>query len=765
MASIEASQGPTVNGLGQITTFTSSGPTSLSPAGGTALGRAGEIAFLGRASDDDMEEEEEVDELESSQDEDDEAEIDQMRRRASEIASRIRATQTVSGAANSQTISTAVPGSQIESELVNMVLRLTKRKSQSFSQKIERQPVSQTQLMEQAQVIASLTAEREFLSQQAANDRALWLSEREGWDRMAEALIAQRNRGDAGGPYVEELERKLSIFDSDNKALRTKLQETQHRLGCLENELVKLKPLLLMHPPLPSSIHPASTHLSNIPYPVTSGATAAALQKARMGKKKNPAPLAPEKALAQENSVPPSESPSAGPSTASVPVINPYSKPSPHYRSDQNPYSYFLQQTANIPTAAPQPTIPSIPAPKRPARIVQKTKSSHTSGVTFSDARNEHILLAARKVGRERVGMLTALAASDRPSDESSQREKGETEREKTEAERDKERDVERQKWEKAERERALAASSHYRIPEPVATSSTSTSTSSANVAIAAAPSRMPPPYPYTTTGNLVHATRSKGKEKETERKLQDSPSSSSLVSALNLSFETPSSTFSLHTVADFTSHTPLESLLDAARRIENHGSHLESRLDKGDKGTSKKESTRTRSRRSGALESQVESSATEPSPPKKRRISKSTMKAVEREIELPPRPAPPPLPKLLQSPVRPKVLEQEARVRSALDVLADEAAAHSGAEIKDKERERERERERAMRVREKEAQNAPLPMEEDPPEDDYPISLAGRPPSPDADAEGDIDPDLSPLPDIPVRSTSRSQRSSVEQM
>ncbi|KAF8805994.1 hypothetical protein BYT27DRAFT_7025856, partial [Phlegmacium glaucopus] len=70
-----------------------------------------------------------------------------------------------------------------ERELVNMVLRLT-----------DPLPVDSTQLERQADAISVLTLQRDFLVRQAEEDRERWRSEREGWDRMAEALLSHRNR-------------------------------------------------------------------------------------------------------------------------------------------------------------------------------------------------------------------------------------------------------------------------------------------------------------------------------------------------------------------------------------------------------------------------------------------------------------------------------------------------------------------------------------------------------------------------------------------
>lgn len=67
------------------------------------------------------------------------------------------------------------------------------------------------QLLHQADVIASLAEQRDFLIRDAQEQRERWRTERAGWDREAEALIAQaqRNRGrvnewNSGYGYVKD---------------------------------------------------------------------------------------------------------------------------------------------------------------------------------------------------------------------------------------------------------------------------------------------------------------------------------------------------------------------------------------------------------------------------------------------------------------------------------------------------------------------------------------------------------------------------------
>lgn len=57
---------------------------------------------------------------------------------------------------------------------------------------------SPSQLFRQAETISGLTEQRNFLIREAEEQRARWESEKVGWERMAEALIAQRHRTGKG---------------------------------------------------------------------------------------------------------------------------------------------------------------------------------------------------------------------------------------------------------------------------------------------------------------------------------------------------------------------------------------------------------------------------------------------------------------------------------------------------------------------------------------------------------------------------------------
>ncbi|KAJ7846361.1 hypothetical protein B0H14DRAFT_935505 [Mycena olivaceomarginata] len=123
-----------------------------------------------------------------------------------------------------------------ERELFEMVLRLTNPNLPSLDP---------SQLLRQAETISDLIQQRDYLHRRVEEERSRWESEKEGWDRMSEALLARRNR-QLNGPDESELKRTCQSLEYDNNALKEKLNSTQGRINALEAELSKLKPHLLM---------------------------------------------------------------------------------------------------------------------------------------------------------------------------------------------------------------------------------------------------------------------------------------------------------------------------------------------------------------------------------------------------------------------------------------------------------------------------------------------------------------------------------------
>ncbi|KAI0321962.1 hypothetical protein OF83DRAFT_1187291 [Amylostereum chailletii] len=102
-----------------------------------------------------------------------------------------------------------------ERELLTMVLRLT---SYTVSE-----PAQLQQLHAQAATILDLSKQREALLHESEEAQARWKVEREGFERMAEALIVRKSRGVEASYREEELERQVATLDADNRVLRHKV--------------------------------------------------------------------------------------------------------------------------------------------------------------------------------------------------------------------------------------------------------------------------------------------------------------------------------------------------------------------------------------------------------------------------------------------------------------------------------------------------------------------------------------------------------------
>ena len=117
----------------------------------------------------------------------------------------------------------------LEHELIDMVLRGT-----SYAIQL------QSQLHDQAESIALLIRQRQFLLDRQDEERELWKVEREGWDRTAEALLCQVNKatptfyrehvscGHCGrcqdiDDLLQEVNRQTAMLDAENLTLRIKV--------------------------------------------------------------------------------------------------------------------------------------------------------------------------------------------------------------------------------------------------------------------------------------------------------------------------------------------------------------------------------------------------------------------------------------------------------------------------------------------------------------------------------------------------------------
>ncbi|KAF7432653.1 hypothetical protein PC9H_004595 [Pleurotus ostreatus] len=250
-----------------------------------------------------------------------------------------------------------------ERELADIVLQLTSPMASTSTLKDGRVPVEPTQLINQAETISALVAQRDKLIEEAEYNMAKLESEREEWLRTAEALVtANSGNGRIKGVKrdVSDVERQCAAYESDNKSLREKLAATQLRLTSLEAELAKLRPLLLMQ-----QSKPEPEPQSSVSVPTTIYGTSAYLTTGLLR-----SPLAPNislvpKGKGKEREVPPS-----------------------------------VPEDGDVQTS-----------PVRPVSV-RKSASKHPKhpSTLFSDARSEHILLAARRLGRIRTNALSEMA-------------------------------------------------------------------------------------------------------------------------------------------------------------------------------------------------------------------------------------------------------------------------------------------------------------------------------------------------------------------
>ncbi|KAH0840376.1 hypothetical protein J3R83DRAFT_1406 [Lanmaoa asiatica] len=243
-----------------------------------------------------------------------------------------------------------------EKELAEMVLRLTA---------VVRQDPNQ--LLRQADMISALTQQRDLLLHQAEEQRLRWNSEKDGWARMAEALLAQQAKSRLNTERDEDFER-IQATDTDNKSLRQRLNETQSRLQTLESELTRLRPLLLMQP-----LISRSSMLPPTPIPKT--------QYTRRRKKDSVA-TEDEEHGASEDEV----------------FIDPLDTPSHTSQSQATPRA--KSRKSEVLNSVHHPL--TNPHKRRPS---QKA----TSRVLSADARAEHLLLAARKIGKHRAGIMSGM--------------------------------------------------------------------------------------------------------------------------------------------------------------------------------------------------------------------------------------------------------------------------------------------------------------------------------------------------------------------
>ncbi|KAF8272151.1 hypothetical protein EI94DRAFT_422869 [Lactarius quietus] len=260
-----------------------------------------------------------------------------------------------------------------EKELIDMVIRLTSAQTPDV-----------TQLYTQAKTIQELSRQRDFIIKEVAEERARWEAERHGFDRVAEALIAGRSHGGDSTYREEELERQVANLDADNKALRQKLSEYHVRVQSVEAELAQLRPVLLMQPyALTHSFSPSHDHYLHSP--AHKADITRRVKRRKQGDQD-------QEATEEEPDTPTLASSST-----------PRAKPRGDYyrRRDMDQFGDSLRH---------------------------RKRTQKKGGATLADARAEHVLLAARRVGRERASILAAGSGSPGSRDkEDSKKDTGHT--------------------------------------------------------------------------------------------------------------------------------------------------------------------------------------------------------------------------------------------------------------------------------------------------------------------------------------------------
>ncbi|KAF9076390.1 hypothetical protein BDP27DRAFT_1313255 [Rhodocollybia butyracea] len=339
-----------------------------------------------------------------------------------------------------------------EKELATMVLRLAELSS----------PRS-TQATSQASAIEELSLQRDYLVQKAEEERMRWESERTGWARASEALVAQRNETGRSSNQHQDLERYCSILQADNADLRVKEIRLHKRLSSLETEILKLKPVLLLQP-FPStssrsSLAHASTYLSSLPYPAASGREAASAQRAKVSRKRKLGTTETELKLAVkavEHTANFSGGIASSPSldhrgdNGDIPLQTVMSLSLA--QEDSSPFKVPTVQAESSGTLLLMSTDITPPSPSpigiSPVRTRSSSRKEHVDSTAISppspsslpkplipstsDARTEHLLLAARVIGRKRAAIASGIvdAEQERRKERRAEKEKSKSRKE-----------------------------------------------------------------------------------------------------------------------------------------------------------------------------------------------------------------------------------------------------------------------------------------------------------------------------------------------
>ncbi|KAL7282683.1 hypothetical protein ACG7TL_004157 [Trametes sanguinea] len=287
-----------------------------------------------------------------------------------------------------------------EAELAALVLRLASQ--------LLLHP-SPAQLASQAETIARLAFQRDMLLQERLAESERWQSERESWDRIAETLASKARIAQEPITKDQEVQRYIARLEDDLKTSRRRLSDTQARLSTLESELSRLRPLLSMQATILRDPELwRSEHLSSL---VTE--RLATYAKRWKGK---------------ERASHPDDDAAPTPSTGRV--VQDIGSAASEAADNHEPVS-VKEQRVDEGTRQPAPTDMPPPSPFHAAsKSHSKREKSHRhrrerdqdrdkdrrhrhrnarGTPLLADARAECILVAARKIGRIRAGIVSGL--------------------------------------------------------------------------------------------------------------------------------------------------------------------------------------------------------------------------------------------------------------------------------------------------------------------------------------------------------------------
>ncbi|KAH6914592.1 hypothetical protein BKA70DRAFT_551019 [Coprinopsis sp. MPI-PUGE-AT-0042] len=311
-----------------------------------------------------------------------------------------------------------------EAELLDMIISL-----------IHAPRISPSQLADQADIISNLQARHEYLSAQMDEQRERWECERNGWERMGEALVRRRTKpGPAAAAVNQEVERKCLTLEAENRMLKDQLHDMHGRVLLLDSEIMKLKPLLLTLS-MASGTRASPVDSPSVPIIAPPG-------RSKKGKESASTLEEPRFRTVSANLQPAASTPQLRPAFpleaqpfSYEELLHQYSYSHPSYAYSQIPsYSGLDPSKASNPyiaynlyhgraaahgdyQAAASSTGPlntsalnsgaggNLP----PSSIARRTRRRTTHLLT-ADARIDHLLLAARKIGREGAARLASSA-------------------------------------------------------------------------------------------------------------------------------------------------------------------------------------------------------------------------------------------------------------------------------------------------------------------------------------------------------------------